>query len=120
MNGNLFNRRGLEPATAMNLGAPAPLKRPTAVGSYRANKFGLFDMHGNFAEWCFDQFHVDTYQHSRANDPVYDDPAGRLGPRVIRGGAWNVSSENARSASRRGATGGSPAEDVGFRVCFNP
>lgn len=37
------------------------LGRPTTVGSYRQNNFGLFDMHANVWEWCWDSFDDKAY-----------------------------------------------------------
>ncbi|HEX7378460.1 MAG TPA: SUMF1/EgtB/PvdO family nonheme iron enzyme, partial [Pirellulales bacterium] len=45
------------------------LERTTTVGSYRANAFGLFDMHGNALEWCADWYDSDYYATSPVNDP---------------------------------------------------
>ena len=73
--------------------------RPTTVGSYRRNAFGLFDMHGNVREWCFDRMRKDYYKDSPQKDP--------LGPitgthRVTRGGSWYDYSFKCRSTSRNG------------------
>ncbi|MEM7202406.1 MAG: bifunctional serine/threonine-protein kinase/formylglycine-generating enzyme family protein [Planctomycetota bacterium] len=54
------------------------------VGSYRANPFGLFDMHGNVFEWC-----ADLYR------PGSDSPA-----RVLRGGSFRDVPAFVRSACR--------------------
>ncbi len=75
----------------------------TAVGSYMPNAFGLFDMHGNAAEWCSDFYGDSVGQHS--------------GERyhVIRGGSWSMSgSAYCRSAHREGMIGGNLM--MGFRV----
>jgi formylglycine-generating enzyme required for sulfatase activity len=89
------------------------LKRPTAVGSYPPNDFGLFDMHGNVWEWCEDWYAEDYYAHSPAEDP--------LGPesgtdRVLRGGCWSSSAANCRSAYRGRAEPGQHVYRFGFRV----
>jgi len=69
--------------------------RPTPVGSYPPNAFGLYDMHGNIWEWCADWYA--TYPAGPQKDP--------RGPstgmfRVVRGGSWSIDSTFCHSAAR--------------------
>jgi formylglycine-generating enzyme required for sulfatase activity len=91
------------------------LEVPCKVGSYKANPYGLFDMHGNVGEWCWDWYDKDYYARSPAKDPP--GPAtGRY--RVIRGGNCYLGGRACRSAERR--TGGESFQSglVGFRVAL--
>jgi formylglycine-generating enzyme required for sulfatase activity len=83
------------------------------VGQNRPNGFGLFDMHGNVWEWCWDEYRSDYYKGS----PV-DDPQGQSGAsvRVIRGGSWSHDPQDARSANRFGNTPDSRSYYLGFRL----
>ena len=86
--------------------------RPTStvpVKSYPPNAFGLYDMHGNVAEWCLDAFTRDGYAAlaARAKDGPRVDPIqwpDELYPRVARGGHWDDDPDRLRSAARRGST----------------
>jgi formylglycine-generating enzyme required for sulfatase activity len=87
------------------------------VGRFQANAFGLFDMHGNVAEWC-----QDGYDHSYfANSPV-DDPQGpsEASFRVFRGGCWYDFARVCRSAYRCGSTPTFRSYFLGFRVALSP
>ena len=57
----------------------------TKVGSYRANAWGLYDMHGNVAEWC-----LDWWQQYLGTSAVTDPKGASSGSyRTVRGGSWN-------------------------------
>lgn len=67
------------------------------VGSFKPNPWGLYDMHGNAAEWIEDWFSAEYYQGSPATDPK-GPPTGEH--RVIRGGNWYTEPRTARTAIR--------------------
>ena len=79
------------------------------VGQKKANAWGLFDMHGNVAEWCNDVYAEDYYARSPEKNPRGPADGKRY---VLRGGAWNSSAEACRAAYRVG-------ENPGFQdACF--
>jgi len=69
--------------------------RTHPVGEKPANAWGLYDMHGNVSEWCWD-WHGD-YSTSNQTDPV---GASSGSIRVVRGGHWSYSVQGVRSAYR--------------------
>jgi formylglycine-generating enzyme len=82
------------------------------VGRFRANDFGLHDMHGNVAEWCSD-WYGDSYTATVTKDPV--GPATGSS-RVVRGGSWVDGARHCRSAARNQANPSGRDNDRGFRV----
>lgn len=55
------------------------------VGSFRPNRFGLFDVHGNVWEWCRDSYDAQAYRRNGAMDPFV---ANSTDLYVIRGGCY--------------------------------
>jgi VWFA-related protein len=83
------------------------------VGLKEPNSFGLYDMHGNVWEWCWDRYDSRYYGSS----PV-DDPRGpALGTdRAIRGGSFDWPARYCRSATRRDHVHPSSRSNYGFRI----
>jgi formylglycine-generating enzyme required for sulfatase activity len=78
------------------------LGRPTKVGSYAANKLGLYDMYGNVWQWCED---------------LWDEK----GPgHVIRGGAWNCNGQSCRAAYRSLSGPAFLSSSLGLRLARVP
>ena len=94
-------------------------KETTPVGQFEvANRFGLYDMHGNVWEWCQDHWH-DNYDNAPTDGRAWqgeDENANR----VIRGGSWYDDPRDCRSATRNNYLPGDRDGNVGFRVCCSP
>ncbi len=71
------------------------------VGQKKPNSWGLYDMHGNVAEWTLDQYIPTAYKKRKKDvDNPYEAPT-KTYPRVVRGGSWMDKPERLRSSSRR-------------------
>jgi serine/threonine protein kinase len=87
------------------------LQRTCKVGSYPANRLGLFDVHGNVCEWCADWY--GPYPPSPASDPV-GPPQGS--ERVYRGGGYFVHGRYCRAAYRGTLSPSVRNQELGFRA----
>jgi len=81
------------------------------VGLKPANAWGLYDMHGNVWEWCWDWF--GDYSNGAQTDPM---GASSGANRVKRGGGWYYSAEYLRSAIRSGSYQMTWGSYYGFRL----
>ncbi len=86
--------------------------RTTTVGSFAANDFGLYDLHGNVWEWT-----EDCWRSSHSGVPENGEPVGgSCSSRVLKGGAWNAGAWRLRSAFRKAGENSLRKFDTGFRV----
>jgi formylglycine-generating enzyme required for sulfatase activity len=95
-------------------------KQTTEVGSFLANRFGLYDMHGNVWEWCEDDYH-ESYKGAPTDGSAWIDEDRTNTDPVLRGGSWIYYPNSCRSAYR----GNDLRRDVisyiaGFRVLCIP
>jgi formylglycine-generating enzyme required for sulfatase activity len=88
-----------------------------AAGLKGANPWGIYDLYGNVAEWCLDNFYA--YRSSKAVDPCFVESESNL--RIARGGAYTHLAKECRSASREGILETNPfGEATGLRlVCVD-
>ena len=88
-------------------------ERTAPVGSFQANAFGLYDVHGNILEWVEDCWN-DSYAGAPTDGSAWEQ--GHCHTRVLRGGSWVNYPWNLRSANRYRKTTLSRFFNVGFRV----
>jgi len=108
-------------------------EQPHLGGQKKPNAWGLFDIHGNAAEWTRDLYDAAFYAKSPADNPVND--TKELYPHVVRGGSWDDEPVRLRSAARRSSIEAWSRRDpqnpkslwwhtdatfVGFRVVAEP
>jgi formylglycine-generating enzyme required for sulfatase activity len=81
--------------------------KPHPVGKKKPNPWGLYDIHGNVAEWVFDHYDKDAYaklpSDKSADSPVIL-PSDKRFPHVARGGSWDDEPQLLRSAARRASS----------------
>ena len=85
--------------------------RTTEVISYAPNAWGLYNMHGNLSEWCWDWYGSYT-------NGAQSDPKGALSgsDRALRGGSWSNGGQYLRSAARLNRLPNGRDNDIGFRL----
>ncbi len=83
------------------------------VGKFKANGYGLQDMHGNVWEWMQDWYGSDYYGTSSASSSPEGPASGTH--RVLRGGSWYGTPRDVRSADRGYNTPFNRYNNVGFR-----
>ena len=108
-------------------------EQPHVGGQKKPNAWGLFDIHGNAAEWTRDLYDAAFYAKSPADNPLND--TKELYPHVVRGGSWDDEPARLRSAARRSSIEAWSRRDpqnpkslwwhtdatfVGFRVVAEP
>ncbi len=86
------------------------------VGSFPPNAWGLFDVHGNAAEWCRDGYA--SYVGDPRVDPIGPDD-GRT-PIVMRGGSFASPPASSRAASRDAGPAETHFATLGFRASIAP
>jgi formylglycine-generating enzyme required for sulfatase activity len=89
------------------------------VGIKLPNNWGLYDMHGNVFEWCWDWYNFGYYTVPGAEtDPLGPDTGTS---RISRGGNWQSRSpyDNLRSAFRNQNSPGQKGPTLGFRLARN-
>ena len=95
-------------------GGGAYRRQTVAVDEFEPNSWGIYNMHGNVSEWCWDYY-------GEYGAQAQDNPAGPQSGRnrVIRGGGWYDYAKHVRSAYRSAMPADYIDYKIGFRVARN-
>jgi formylglycine-generating enzyme required for sulfatase activity len=109
---------------AINIFADEPKgkwrQETTPVGEFPANAFGLYDMHGNVWEWCADTWH-ENYDGAPLEGRAWTEARNNNRSHgLVRGGFWEGTSRDCRSAYRGYNVRVNCDNTFGFRVCCVP
>lgn len=96
-----------------NCGSKWANKRTAPVGSFQANSFGVYDMHGNVWEWLQDCWHGD-YDDAPSDGRAW--LSGACTERVLRGGSWASIARNTGSSFRKSFSPKTRGSSIGIRL----
>lgn len=93
---------------------------PARVGSYQPNKFGIYDLAGNVAEWTSTAYTEAGTALMDDVNPEYKYNAAKEDPyavkkKVVKGGSWKDTGRNIRGDMREGEYQNQPRSYIGFR-----
>ena len=111
------NEIGKNNANCDGCGSQWDNKQTAPVASFKANPWGLYDMHGNVWEWVQDRWHS-NYQGAPIDGAVWE--SGESGFRVLRGGSWSDPPNFLRSANRNLNDPDDRNFSIGFRIVCSP
>ena len=111
--GHYIKLNGQAMASCKDCGSQWDGKQTAPVGSFPANRFGLYDMVGNVWQWT-----EDCGNESYQGAPTDGSPwiSGDCSSRVVRGGSCDYNPDGLRSANRNGADADDRLDLLGFRV----
>jgi formylglycine-generating enzyme required for sulfatase activity/serine/threonine protein phosphatase PrpC len=87
--------------------------KPAKIGTYKPNRFGLFDTAGNLFEWVHDCLHR-NYKDAPTDGSVWQ--GGNCKVRVVRGGAYRSPSNSMRAENREKFPSSRGQYNVGIRL----
>ncbi|MDP8206917.1 MAG: formylglycine-generating enzyme family protein [Candidatus Electryonea clarkiae] len=97
-----------------NSGGAIKIGSTKTVGGKQPNPWGFYDMHGNVAELCEDDYCTD-YLNAPDDGSAYIERT-RSDIRVVRGGSYHINAEYCRSAARSSVEFYSSSKSIGFRL----
>ena len=110
------NQPGRGDANCADCGSKWDGRQAAPVGRFAPNPFGLYDMHGNVAEWVEDCYH-DGYWGAPGDGRAWTrDCSAVTDTRIVRGGAWQSSANSMRSTFRSSAAFDYYDNRIGFRI----
>ena len=100
-------------ANCSTCGAEWGRRRPSPVGSFKPNAFGVYDTAGNLTEWVEDRWNA-TYDGAPTDGSAWE--AGDNLRRVMRSGSWYNDADDQHSSFRNANSPRVRNGKIGFRV----